>query len=359
MVIHCRTHLQRRGGLGVLCIAIQLLAMKVALTDGCNFALQFAQEVFKEASNCNLPYTCPVCTTDFSTLQQTVECNLQNEMCTPEGICGMLSVSAVASASPFSVVRTGTLNITRGMKGTMSFEVTVRGSGVSCKGYLNGTKCSSCIMTECPGSSNGSRLNYQVNCSNLGGGYIDMCDDPNYGTPGPFLQQFSLLKHHACKKPTQAPTRPPTSEPTQIRTRAPTKAPTKAPTPLCPARASMTFELWDGDTNKRLTPIKNGGRYCLQRNWNIRAVTRHESSSCGPVNLSLLDSGGIALRKKKDSAPKFFLLGDNSTSGDVYGNTNTRPKVASIVLASGKTYCVKATEGKAAGSSQACFTQAC
>jgi hypothetical protein len=121
----------------------------------------------------------------------------------------------------------------------------------------------------------------------------------------------------------------------------------------------VQFDLWNGDRNKpTVLNLKSGGSYCLTGNWNVRAKVRGEpSSSCGAVVVSLSTKAGVVRHSKRESAPRYFLFGDNAKTGDVYGAKEVKP---GLTLVEGATYCLKASDPRAAGrSAQLCFKQKC
>jgi hypothetical protein len=132
-------------------------------------------------------------------------------------------------------------------------------------------------------------------------------------------------------------------------------------TSRCPihGRAS-TFELWNGDSDSRVGPIVDGGSYCLTGNWNIRVKTSHEMDACGPIRITFFPTGRMSsLRRSVEWVPFYFLFGDNPITRDVYGNTNASPKVSTVLLTNGAYYCIRSTERKVPGHSQACFKHSC
>lgn len=132
--------------------------------------------------------------------------------------------------------------------------------------------------------------------------------------------------------------------------------------PGCPATAGTgaTFEIWDGDANARVGSLVDGGSHCLSGNWNIRAKMGHDlEGACGSVFIKFFATAGGLIRRRTEDVPMFFLHGDDPATGDVYGNTNQRPKVNPLVLVDGAEYCVRSTEGALPGFSQVCFTQRC
>jgi hypothetical protein len=164
------------------------------------------------------------------------------------------------------------------------------------------------------------------------------------------------------KLPTNSPTKLPTNPPTKAPTSRPTKPPTNAPIIQCPRReTTATFELWDGATNARVSAITNTSTYCLRNNWNIRAVTTHERRSCGRVRIRFYDPlrPNAVVRRNTDSSPPYFLYGDNPATGDVYGNTNRRPRVEGLTLTNNRRYCIRAVTVRASGYSEQCFTHLC
>jgi hypothetical protein len=161
---------------------------------------------------------------------------------------------------------------------------------------------------------------------------------------------------------------PPTETPESAATLVPLSNPptiaptTKKPTsPACPvATGTVQFDLWNGDRDKPVVlNLKSGGSYCFTGNWNVRARLRGEPSpSCGAVVVSLSTKAGAVLHSKREGSPRYFLFGDNAKTGDVYGARDVKPR---LKLAKGSTYCLKASDPRAAGRSaqQVCVKQKC